>query len=115
MISGTTYEMAKDDIDSRQLDIIRVVGKNEPIPVYELLARKNETSNEMSGVVEQYLKGLKLYKDRNFRDAIKEFEKVLSIKSDDGPSITYIKRCSMFLESPPEKDWDGVFTFTEKG
>lgn len=115
MISGSTYELAKDDIDSRQLDIIRVVGKNEPVPVHELLARKNETSGEMSGVVEQYMKGLKLYKDRNFKDAIAEFEKVLSIDSEDGPSQTYIKRCGMFLESPPEKDWDGVFTFTEKG
>ena len=115
MISGSTYELAKDDIDSRQLDIIRVVGKNEPVPVHELLARKNETSGEMSGLVEQYMKGLKLYQDRNFSDAIAEFEKVLSIDSEDGPSQTYIKRCGMFLESPPEKDWDGVFTFTEKG
>mgnify|MGYP003683081231 CR=1 FL=1 len=115
MISGSTYELAKDDIDSRQLDIIRVVGKNEPVPVHELLARKNETSGEMSGVVEQYMKGLKLYQDKNFKDAIAEFEKVLSIDSEDGPSQTYIKRCGMFLESPPEKDWDGVFTFTEKG
>ena len=115
MISGSTYELAKDDIDSRQLDIIRVVGKNEPVPVHELLARKNETSSEMSGVVEQYMKGLKLYQDRNFSDAIVEFEKVLTIDSEDGPSQTYIKRCGMFLESPPEKDWDGVFTFTEKG
>ena len=115
MISGSTYELAKDNIDSRQLDIIRVVGKNEPVPVHELLARKNETSSEMSGVVEQYMKGLKLYQDRNFSDAIAEFEKVLTIDSEDGPSQTYIKRCGMFLESPPEKDWDGVFTFTEKG
>ncbi|MBL4823936.1 MAG: adenylate/guanylate cyclase domain-containing protein [SAR324 cluster bacterium] len=115
MISGSTYELVKDDVDSRQLDIIRVVGKNEPVPVHELLERKNQTSSEMSGVVEQYLKALKLYQDRNFADAVKEFEKVLSIDPEDGPSQTYVKRCGMFLESPPEKDWDGVFTFTEKG
>ena len=115
MISGSTYELVKDDVDSRQLDIIRVVGKNEPVPVHELLARKNETSSEMSGVVEQALKGLKLYQDRNFRAAVKEFEKVLTIDPDDGPSQTYVKRCAMFIETPPEKDWDGVFTFTEKG
>jgi len=115
MISGSTYELAKDDIDSRQLDIIRVVGKKEPVHVYEVLARKNETGSEMSGVVEQYLKGLKLYQDRNFADAVKEFEKVLDIDQEDGPSLTYVKRCGVFLETPPEKDWDGVYTFTEKG
>ena len=115
MISGSTYELTKEDVDSRQLDIIRVVGKKEPVPVHELLARKNETSSEMSGVVEQYLKGLKLYQDKNFADAVKEFEKVLTIDPEDGPSLTYVKRCGVFIETPPEKDWDGVFTFTEKG
>ncbi len=115
MISQSTYELAKDDIDTRQLDVIRVVGKKEPIQVYEVLERKNQTSSEKSGVVEKYLKALKLYQERNFADASKEFEKVLAIDPDDGPSLTYVKRCGVFLETPPEKDWDGVYTFTEKG
>ena len=115
MIPQSTYELAKDDIDTRQLDIIRVVGKKEPISVYEVLERKNQTSSEKSGVVEKYLKALKLYEERNFADASKEFEKVLAIDPDDGPSQTYVKRCGVFLETPPEKDWDGVYTFTEKG
>ena len=115
MIPQITYELAKDDIDTRQLDVIRVVGKKEPISVYEVLERKNQTSSEKSGVVEKYLKALKLYEERNFADASKEFEKVLAIDPDDGPSQTYVKRCGVFLETPPEKDWDGVYTFTEKG
>ena len=115
MIPQSTYELAKDDIDTRQLDVIRVVGKKEPISVYEVLERKNQTSSEKSGVVEKYLKALKLYEERNFADASKEFEKVLAIDPDDGPSQTYVKRCGVFLETPPEKDWDGVYTFTEKG
>jgi adenylate cyclase len=65
--------------------------------------------------VEQYSKALNLYNDRNFADALKSFEKVLTIDPDDGPSQTYVKRCGVFLENPPEKDWDGVYTFTEKG
>ena len=115
MIPQSTYELAKDDIDTRQLDIIRVVGKKEPISVYEVLERKNQTSSEKSGVVEKFLKALKLYEERNFADASKEFEKVLAIDPEDGPSKTYVKRCGVFLETPPEKDWDGVYTFTEKG
>ena len=115
MIPQSTYELAKDDIDTRQLDVIRVVGKKEPISVYEVLERKNQTSSEKSGVVEKFLKALKLYEERNFADASKEFEKVLAIDPDDGPSKTYVKRCGVFLETPPEKDWDGVYTFTEKG
>ena len=44
-----------------------------------------------------------------------EFEKVLKLDPEDGPAQTYVKRCGMFLEKPPEKDWDGVFTHTDKG
>ena len=58
---------------------------------------------------------MKLYKEKNFKDAISEFEKVLKLDPEDGPAQTYVKRCGAFLEDPPEKDWDGVFTHTEKG
>jgi len=115
MISDSTYDQAKEAIDVRELDTMRVVGKNEPITVYDLLAKKGETSGQKADVVAQYLKGLDLYKQRNYTDSIAEFEKVLQIDPKDGPSITYIGRCNTFLENPPEDDWDGVFTHTEKG
>ena len=63
--------------------------KKEPIPVYEVLERKIKQSSEKSGVVENYLKALKLYQRENFADALKEFEKVLTIDQEDGPSQTY--------------------------
>ena len=37
MISENTYVAVKDYVDTRKLDIIRVVGKTEPIAIYELL------------------------------------------------------------------------------
>ena len=35
---------------------------------------------------------------------------MLDIDQEDGPSQTYVKRCGVFLETPPEKDWDGVYS-----
>jgi len=115
MISGNTYDRAAEFIDARELDIMRVVGKKEPVTVYDLMDRKNTVSGVMSGVVEEYMKGLALYKQKNFQDAIPAFEKALALKEDDGPSLTYVKRCGIFLSNPPDDDWDGVFTHTEKG
>ena len=37
IISDNTYEKVKDKIIARQLDVIRVKGKNEPVEIYELL------------------------------------------------------------------------------
>ncbi len=115
MISEATYELCKDDIDVRELDVIRVVGKNEPIKVFELLDRKNQSSIAIGSLAESFSKGLDLYKERNYDDAITQFQACLKIMPDDGPSQAYIERCQMFKETPPEKDWDGVFTLTEKG
>jgi adenylate cyclase len=115
MISEFTYKQAADAIDVRELDTIRVVGKNEPITVYDLLDRKNQTTGPKAELIEWYHKGLELYKNRDFAAAIKMFEAGLAVIANDGPSSTYIKRCRDFIESPPPADWDGVFTHTQKG
>ena len=30
------------------------------------------------------------------------------------PSLIYLERCKEFKETPPPKDWDGVYTLTSK-
>ncbi len=65
-------------------------------------------------MLEQYNKGLELYKMRKFEEAIEYFEKALEIIPEDGPSELYIERCKEFIETPPAEDWDGVYTFTTK-
>ncbi|MBU3916203.1 adenylate/guanylate cyclase domain-containing protein, partial [bacterium] len=115
MISEFTYKQAVEFIDCRELDTIRVVGKNEPITVYEVLDRKNMVTGKMAEMVEIYNKGLELYKKLRFKEAITSFESALALFPMDGPSKTYISRCKGYLENPPEEGWDGVFTHTEKG
>ncbi|MBT3196670.1 MAG: adenylate/guanylate cyclase domain-containing protein, partial [Gammaproteobacteria bacterium] len=115
MISESTYAQAKDFIDSRELDRIRVVGKNEPVTVYDVLERKDQTSGKMAEVVPIYLKGLERYKQLDFVGAQELFRKALTILEEDGPSLTYVDRCQHFIDNPPAADWDGVWTHTEKG
>jgi hypothetical protein len=65
-------------------------------------------------VVEHFSRGLEAYKRRGWEDGIREFKSVLEIRPDDGPSLTYLKRCKEYLESPPPDDWDGVYVMTTK-
>ncbi|MBT3308020.1 MAG: adenylate/guanylate cyclase domain-containing protein [Gammaproteobacteria bacterium] len=115
MISQSTYEQAKDFIDTRELDTIRVVGKNEPVTVYDVIDRKNQTSGVMADVVPIYLQGLQKYKELDFVGAQQLFRKALTVLETDGPSITYVDRCQHFIDNPPADDWDRVWTHTEKG
>ena len=115
MISESTYRFCEADVDVRELDRITVVGKSEPVTVYQLLNRKNQTSDAEADLVDQFSKGLELYKAGDFQRAKSEFSACLEIFADDGPAQTYISRCQAFTDNPPGADWDGVYRLTEKG
>ena len=115
MVSDATYQQAKDSVDARLFDTLRVVGKNEPITVWQLLERKGETKGLMADLVAQYEKAMGLYKDRDWGPAADAFKLALAISENDGVSMTYMKRCQEYMKNPPPADWDGVFTLTEKG
>ncbi|MBF0124716.1 MAG: adenylate/guanylate cyclase domain-containing protein [Magnetococcales bacterium] len=115
MISHYTYQMVKDFVDARELDTIRVVGKKEPITIYQLLARKGQTPAPLSDILSSYNTGLDLYKAKDFESAKQQFEQVLQIVPEDGPAKTYVERCQEFLLHPPAEDWDGVYQLTSKG
>jgi len=115
MISESTYLQCADAVDVRELDVIRVVGKAEPIRVYQLLERKDQTTGVLADVVDRYHKGLALIRDRNFVDAEAAFRACLDLMPEDGPSKTHLARCEAFLVTPPPVDWDGVLELKEKG
>ena len=115
MISEFTYEQVKDDFHTRPLDLIRVKGKNKPIAVYELIARKSERlPQHYIDFLEIYNKGIIAYKEQRWDEAIDLFEYALRVKSDDYASELYRSRCIDFKFKSPGPDWDGVMTLTEK-
>jgi adenylate cyclase len=114
MISEATYEKAKDHIEVRKLDTIRVVGKNEPIVIYELLDRKGNLNDQTQELLDKYYKGLASFNDRDWKGAQKHFKDALKIKPEDGPSTLYVERCTEFFKLPPSKNWDGVYKMKSK-
>lgn len=115
MISENTYRSCGDVLDVRELDTIRVVGKSEPVTVYELLARKDQSTQKVSDLMAEFERGLSLYKQHEFGAARLAFQQCLEIVPDDGPAEVYVDRCEEFMGNPPLPDWDGVFTLTQKG
>ncbi|MEO5329878.1 MAG: CHASE2 domain-containing protein [Magnetococcus sp. THC-1_WYH] len=115
MISDATYQLAKDDIDCRVLDTVRVIGKKEPVIIYQLLGKKGEVTGALAELLVHYNAGLEQYRARKYQEAIGHFEKAVAVIPNDGPSKTYLERCNEYLINPPADDWDGVFVFTSKG
>ena len=114
MISGSTYELVKEDYRARELDVIRVKGKTEPTKVYELISIKGDKKAEEAILqMDPYFQGLELYRLKSFEPAYDYFKRCYE-KLGDFPSKVYMGRCEFYLINPPAKDWDGVFEFKTK-
>ena len=114
LLGPRTYELAAQDIEAREVDLMRVKGKKEPVVVFELLARKGRLSAEQHRVMETYSEGLEAYKRRDFKTAAAQFEAALALDPGDGPSRVYLKRAREYLVAPPPADWDGVYELKSK-
>lgn len=115
IIGDETYQMAKDLIIARPLDLLRVKGRGEPVSVYELLSTKEHgVTADMLQDIDYFNQGFQKYLAQDWEAAINLFQKALSYRRDDGPAGRYIQRCQLFRENPPGADWDGVYTLTTK-
>jgi adenylate cyclase len=114
MCSETTYEIIRDQFEGRELDLIRVVGKNQPIRIYEIIASKGTLPAEPMNLLKLYSEGIALYHSRKFADGLAKFNDILKIYTTDGPSKLYRQRCEVLRDFPPKDDWDGVFQMGSK-
>lgn len=114
IVSETTYHLAKDRIEARELDLIAVKGKEEPIRIFELLGEKVNIAENLKRIKFLFEEGLISYRKRDFEGALRQFEKVLEISPDDQPGNVFFERCRDLIENVPPTDWDGVFRLKEK-
>ncbi len=110
LISESTWRAAGAAIHARELDLIRVKGRAEPVRIYELLAKAGELDDSWKPVLKTFPEGLRLYRERHWEEAAGCFQKVLDLRPEDGPSAVLRERCREFLVHPPPEDWAGVFT-----
>ncbi len=115
VVSEETMAAAKVPILNRELDLIRVKGRETPATIYEILEHHTEqTFQNMSDVIDRYTEGLAAYRNRSWDAAIEAFKAALAGNPDDQASRIYLERAAVFKENPPLADWDGVWTMTSK-
>ncbi len=116
MVSEFTEELIRGHFITRQLDWIRVLGKEQPVRVFELMREAgNGVEARVLEMVQSYDAILDRYEKRDWAAACDLIEKHVSAFPED-PVVqkVYRLRCQEFLGSPPSEDWDGVYVLTSK-
>jgi adenylate cyclase len=114
IISENVYRHAKDAVETRELDLIRVKGKNVPIRIYELVGELGTLNENTKEFLALFHEGLEYYRSQKFDQAARQFENLLNVKPEDGPCTTYVERSKLLAIQKLPEQWDGVFTLTTK-
>jgi adenylate cyclase len=114
IISETVFKFASDAIETRELDLIRVKGKNVPIRIYELVGEHGTLNEDMKEFLALFNEALQFYRNKQFDQAARQFDNLLSVRPGDGPCTTYVERSRLLAMQKLPDQWDGVFTLTSK-
>jgi adenylate cyclase len=113
VISESTYNAVAGKFVCRELDKIKVKGKNQPVNIYELMDVAAERSKYES-LLTGFDRAMAAYRSQNWKDAAGQFGQLLGVYPDDGPTRVFLQRALEYLDNAPETDWDGVYVMKSK-
>jgi len=114
IINEDCFHLAEQDVEAREIDLLTVYGKTEPVRIYELLSRIGELDSTTLQLRDAYAIALQLYREQKWTEAEKGFQNCLAIRKNDGPSLEFLTRIASFTRTPPPKDWNGVWQTASK-
>ena len=114
LVSEATIERAGNAFVARELDLLRVVGRAEPVRVFELVAMRDALDPRAARLCELFRVALAAYRARDFASAQVGFERCAALAPDDGPVQRFVARVARLQAEPPPPEWSGVWELAEK-
>jgi len=103
-----------DGFLTRKLGEFIFVGKSNPVTVYELMSRVEESSTQQKELSTIFTHGLNAFYKQSWEEAIKAFYESIKIHKKDGPSSYYLHLCEKYKANPPGEMWDGLIHLENK-
>jgi adenylate cyclase len=108
MLSEATHRLLNGEFRYRELARLTVVGRKEPVRVYEPFFTSDYKEREKS--LKIFHKGLMSFYDGDFETAMVKFKETAQI---DATAQRYLKKTTFLLEHPPV-EWQGVWSLSSK-
>jgi adenylate cyclase len=111
LASQATAKLAAPAIALREIDLVRVVGRSEPVGIYEPIGGYAQLTEQQSSLLRFYAEGLRCWRSRDFSCAVQNFE---SISEHDPPARFFLERARQLVRQPPPCDWDPIHVLESK-
>ncbi len=113
IVNETTVQAVPDFV-YRELDKVRVKGKDKPVAIFEPVCQKEELTREVSDEIKLYGQALKYYRTQEWDLAELQFLNLSKMSPSRALYPMYVERIKHFRMESPGADWDGVYTHTSK-
>ena len=114
LVGDRTRQAAGEAFAFRAMDLLRVKGKHQGVPVFVLVAERSALAAPELARLARWEEAVAGYRGRRFGEARATFAALLAERPDDEPCRVYVERCEAFLAAPPPPDWDGVYELHDK-
>ncbi len=107
IVSESTAQALDQKFVLRELDLVRVKGRNQPVAIFELLGLAPADA-DVAEFLQSYHQGLQLYRTRQWDESITAFKKALWLRPEDHQSLRYCSLAQKYRLDPPDADWQAV-------
>ena len=114
IITSEFTRHAVPEFEYRELDRVRVKGKDKPVTIYEPLGLLEHVDKTIRQDLKRFHLGLKHYRAQHWDAAESEIFNLSQRDPERRIYQIYLDRIQFFRNNPPDQDWDGSFTHTNK-
>ena len=114
IITSEYTKRAVPEYEYREIDLVRVKGKNKSITIYQPLGLSETISELEKKLLKQFHLSITSYRKQAWDTAERELLALQQNEPERGIYQVYLDRITQFRTNPPEKDWDGSYTHTTK-
>lgn len=111
---GEATRAAAPEFCYRELDLVRVKGKNEPVAIFEPLALEAEVDDATRAELANWHAALAAVRAQRWDEAEATLAALQALSPQRGLYQLYRDRIAHYRAHPPGESWDGVTTYDTK-
>ncbi|MGD8451568.1 MAG: CHASE2 domain-containing protein [Phycisphaerae bacterium] len=114
LVAGSTHDVVGESFGFRPLGGVQVIGKRQPVPIFELLGRADEINADDREYADRFGQAVALFQERAWEPARSAFTACREQRSADLAAQRYVEAIDAFGNTPPGPDWSGAIELREK-